>query len=134
MTQQPTKNDHTAAFAEAFFIANLLFVGVFYLALWILYLLRYKQASVITRNHLRQALVASSISTTIFIAINVFIILTSGYASVAALFSLEVYFMLLLPIFLIFGIIGFTKAVKHLDFSYPLIGRLIKEPLSSNSE
>ena len=127
MTQKHKTNNHTAAFAEAFFIGNLLFVGVFYLALWTLYLLRYKNASVVTRNHLKQTLVASSISTTIFIAINIFIILTSGYASVTALFSLEVYFMLLLPLFLVVGIIGFTKAVKGIDFNYPLIGHLVKE-------
>ena len=130
MTQKHKSNNHTAAFAEAFFIGNLLFVGVFYLALWTLYLLRYKNASVVTRNHLKQTLVASSISTTIFIAINIFIMLTSGYASVTALFSLEVYFMLLLPLFLIVGIIGFTKAIKGVDFTYPLIGRLIRESVT----
>ncbi len=116
--------DHTAAFAEAFFIGNLLFVGVFYMALWVLYLRRYKKASPVTRHHLKQTLIGASISTSIFIAINIFIILTTGYASVTALFSLEFYFMLLLPLFLIVGIIGFTRAIKGLDFSYPLIGRL----------
>lgn len=135
MKQIPPHNDHTAAFAEAFFIGNLLFVGVFYLALWLLYFLHYDKASPITRNHLKQALVASSISTTIFIIINIFIMLTSGYASVGALFSLEFYFMLLLPLFLIVGILGFTKAIKGLDFTYPLIGRLVrKQSLSSHAE
>jgi len=128
VTQNQIHKDHTAAFAEAFFIGNLLFVGIFYLALWVLYLLRYEHASVITRNHLKQTLVASSISTTIFIAINIFIMLTSGYASVTALFSLEFYFMLLLPMFLVVGILGFARAIKGIDFSYPLIGRFIKEP------
>lgn len=130
MTVKAKPNNHTAPFAEAFFIANLLFVGVFYLALWTLYLLRYKNASLITRNHLKQTLIASSISTAIFIAINIFIMLTSGYASVTALFLLEVYFMLLLPLFLVVGIIGFTKAIKGIDFIYPVIGRFIKEPVT----
>ncbi len=127
MKQETKPDNHTAAFAEAFFIGNLLFVGAFYLALWLLYFLRYKQSSAITKNHLRQTLIGSSISTTIFIAINIFIILTSGYASVTALFSLEFYFMLLLPLFLVVGIIGFSKAIKGLDFSYPLIGRMFKD-------
>ena len=130
MNQQSPHNDHTAAFAEAFFIGNLLFVGVFYLALWLLYFLRYEKASAITRNHLKQALVASSISTTIFIIINIFIMLTSGYASVGALFSLEFYFMLLLPLFLVVGILGFAKAIKGLDFSYPLIGRFVRKAVT----
>ena len=129
MTQKQSCNDHTAAYAEAFYIGNLLFVGVFYLALWILYLLRYEKSSMITQRHMKQTLIGSSISTAIFVAINIFIMLTSGYASVAALFSLEFYYMLLLPLFLIVGILGFSKAVKGLDFSYPLIGRLLNEPV-----
>jgi uncharacterized Tic20 family protein len=123
-------SDHTAAYAEAFFIGNLLFVGVFYLALWTLYLLRYKKASLITRNHLQQTLVASSISTTVFIIINSYIMLTSGYASVTALFSLELYFMLFLPLFLVAGIMGFARAIKGRDFTYPVIGRLMKDPVT----
>lgn len=123
--------DHTAAFAEAFFIGNLLFVGVFYLALWVLYFLYYDKASSITQRHVKQTLICSTISTSIFVAINVFILFTSGYASVTALFSLEVYFMLILPLFLITGILGFTKAIKGLDFSCPLIGRFISPPILS---
>lgn len=118
--------DNTAAFAEAFFIANLLFVGVFYLALWVLYFLRYRSASVVAKKHLGQTLIASSLSTIIFLSINMYILLTDGYASLAALFLLEVYFMLIVPLFLAAGILGFTKAVKGLDFSFPLIGQLSK--------
>jgi uncharacterized Tic20 family protein len=123
---KPPSVDNTAAFAEAFFIANLLFVGVFYLALWMLYFLSYKQTSLLGRQHLNQTLLASSLSTIIFLAINSYILLTSNYASLTALFSLEIYFMLIVPLFLSAGIIGFTKAVKGLDFSYPLIGQLSK--------
>ena len=130
MAAQDQTQDHTAAFAEAFFIGNLLFVGAFYLALWVLFFLRYKKASAITQRHLKQTLIGSSISTSIFLAINIFIMLTSGYASLAALFSLEFYFMLLVPLFLIVGILGFTRAVKGMDFSYPLIAKFIKAPAS----
>jgi hypothetical protein len=119
-------NDNTAAFAEAFFIANLLFVGIFYLALWALYFLRYQQTSLIGQNHLSQSLMASSISTAIFLAINFYIVVTTGYASLNALFSLEVYYMLVVPIFLVLGIIGFTKAIKGIPFTYPVIGRLLR--------
>lgn len=127
MTQE-NQHDHTAAYAQAFFIGNLLFVGAFYLALWVLYLLRYDKASEITKRHIKQALIGSSISTTIFICINIFIMLTTGYASVTALFSLEFYFMLLLPMFLVVGILAFTRAVKGIDFNYPVIGRFVREP------
>lgn len=130
MSLDTKQDNHIAAYAEAFFIGNLLFVGIFYIALWVLYLMSYKKSSLITRNHLKQAMIASSISTTIFIIINCFIMLTSGYASVTALFSLELYFMLFLPLFLVAGIMGFAKAIKGLDFTYPVIGRLIKEPVN----
>jgi hypothetical protein len=124
-------NDHTAAFSEAFFIANLLFVGIFYLALWCLYLIRYQHTSSIGQHHLKQSLIASSISTAIFIAINSFIVLTNGYASLTALFSLELYYMLIVPIFLVMGIIGFTKAIKGITFNYPIIGGLPKSSSQS---
>jgi len=134
MTEKSPSNDHTAAYAEAFYIGNLLFVGVFYLALWVLYFMRYKKTSVIARNHLKQALLGSSITTTIFVVINTFIILTGGYASLGALLSLELYYMLLLPLFLVVGIMGFSKAIKGQDFSYPLIGRFIKQPVASQPQ
>ncbi len=118
-------NDHTAAYAEAFYIANLLFVGIFYLALWALYFLRNKNTSPVAQHHLKQTLLASSITTLLFIAINIFIMLTVGYASAIGLFSLEFYFMIILPLCLIVGILGFTKAIKNQDFTFPLIGRFV---------
>ncbi|NOQ94652.1 MAG: hypothetical protein GQ547_08485 [Methylophaga sp.] len=123
---ESSSTDNTASFAEAFFIANLLFVGVFYIVLWVLYFIRYKQSSTVAKRHISQTLIASSLSTIIFLSINVFILLTEGYASLTALFSLEVYFMLIVPVFLTVGILGFTKAIKGLAFSYPLIGQLSK--------
>ncbi len=119
-------NDHTAAFAEAFFIANLLFIGVFYIALWLLYFSQYKDTSEVGKHHLKQTLLAASISTGIVILMNVGIVLTTGYASLAGLFMAEFYLMLVVPVFLIMGIFGFTKAVKDEKFTFPVIGRLIK--------
>lgn len=128
MTEDQQHNDHTAAFAEAFYIGNLLFVGFFYLALWVLYFRRFKKTSAIGRHHLKQALLGSSITTSIFILINIIIMLTSGYASLTALLFLELYYMLLLPVFLVIGILAFSKAIKDMDYNYPLIGRFIQAP------
>ncbi len=116
--------DNTAAFAEAFFIGNLLFVGIFYIALWILYFFQYKTTSDVGKKHLSQALIASSLSTIIFLSINVFILLTEGYQSLSALFGLEFYYMLIVPLFLAAGIMAFSKAIKGLEFNYPLIGQM----------
>ena len=119
--------DHTGTIAEALFIANLLFVGIFYLFLWGLFFISYKNASAVSKHHLKQTLIASSISTLIVIIINFIIIMTTGYASATALILAEVYLMLIVPLFLIVGILGFTKAVQGLDFTFPLIGRFVRK-------
>ena len=121
-----TDNDHIGSFAQAFFIGNLLFVGVFYLALWALFLLKYKKASAVSQQHIKQSLLASSITTAIFAAINIMIIQTDGYASLTALLSLEIYFMFIVPLCLATGLFAFAKAVQGINFTYPLIGKLIK--------
>lgn len=119
------KSDNTAAFAEAFFIANLLFIGTFYLALWGLYFLTYKKTTQVNRNHLIQALVASSLSILIVIVLNIGLLLTVGYASATALITAEVYLMVIVPLFLFVGIIGFVKAINHKDYCYPVIGKYL---------
>ena len=124
MMKELSAKDNTAAFAEAFFIGNLLFVGIFYIALWALYFIRYQSTSDVGKKHLSQALIASSLSTIIFLSINVLILLTDGYHSLAALFGLEFYYMLIVPLFLAAGIMAFGKAIKGEAFSFPLIGQL----------
>ncbi|MEE9321578.1 MAG: hypothetical protein V3U76_14115 [Granulosicoccus sp.] len=122
--KQLKKADHIAAIAEALFIANLLFIGVVYIALWVLYLVKYKTASAVSKSHLKQTLIASTISTLIVLVLNIIIVLTSGYASATALIMAEMYLMLVVPVFLVIGIFGFTKAVNEQFYKYPLIGRL----------
>jgi len=116
------REDHTAAFAVGFFMANLLFVGIFYIALWGLFLSRYPRTSAAGRSHLRQSLAAASFSSLIFLIINLGIISTSGYESVGALIALEVYFMLMVPVFMLLGILAFKRAVTHRSYRYPVIG------------
>ena len=126
--------DHTGTVAEAFFIANLLFVGIFYLFLWGLYFMSYKHASQVGKNHLKQTLLASSISTLIVIGLNLFVYFTAGYASATALISAEVYLMLIVPLFLVLGVIGFTKAVNEKEFKFPIIGQLLGVKTDSNEK
>ena len=126
MPKRYQEKDHSAAFAEAFLMVNLLFVGIFYLALWVLYKKKYPTADEVTQRHLKQALITASISTFIFVVINAVIILTDGYASLTSLIALEIYYMLIVPMFLLLGILAFTKAVNHVDFSFPLINRFVR--------
>ncbi|WP_299879121.1 hypothetical protein [uncultured Cocleimonas sp.] len=122
--------DHAGTIAEAFFIANLLFVGIFYVLLWGLYFMAYKNASTVSKHHIKQTLIASSVTTAIAILLNIIILLTTGYASATALILAEMYLMLIVPAFLILGILGFTKAVQGLDFRFPLISKFISKPKS----
>ncbi|MEE9491852.1 MAG: hypothetical protein V3W04_00540 [Gammaproteobacteria bacterium] len=119
------KKDHTGSFAEAFFIANLLFVGVFYLLLWGLYFMKKRHATQVSKNHLKQTLIASSFTTLIVISLNFFILMTTGYASATALITAEIYLMLVVPLFMVLGIFGFTKAINEKDFRFPVIGRFL---------
>ena len=125
-----TIRDYTAVYAVAFFMANVLFVvfgGVFYLALWVLYLRHYKNAPPVTRSHLKQALIAASLSTTIFVIINIFIISNGGYIplSRSAIIAIELYGLVVLPLFMATGVFALFKAIRNEDVRYPLIGRLI---------
>ena len=119
------KADHSGTVAEAFFIANLLFIGIFYILLWGLFFMSYKHATQVSKNHLKQTLVAASITTSIVILLNIIIVMTTGYASVEALISAEVYLMLVVPLFMVLGIFGFTRAVNEKDFIFPVIGKTL---------
>jgi len=116
---------YTATIAVGFFIANLLFIGVFYIALWVLYFMNHKTLTPLVCRYLKQSLIASTLSLGIFLLINIIILMTSGYASLGALIGLEIYFMLVVPAFLLVGIIAFVHAVKHEDYSFPVIRGIV---------
>ncbi|HGG61059.1 MAG TPA: hypothetical protein ENK26_14265 [Gammaproteobacteria bacterium] len=125
-------HDHTAAFAEAFFMANLLFVGVFHLALWVLWLTRRDRVSPIARDHLKQALAGSAFTTLLFLALNIGIMLTTGYHSVGGLLTLEIYYMFIVPLFMLIGILGFKKAITREEYRYPVFARLLNIETAAN--
>jgi len=116
--------DNIGSIAEAIFMLGLLFIGFGFLALLGLYIFKYKEASAVSKNHLKQTLIASAISLLIALAFLAYIMLTAGFASATALIMIEVYLMLVIPLFMFFGIMGFTKAINHKDYRFPLIGKL----------
>jgi len=109
----------------AFFMANLLFIGIFYLILWSLYFLAYKNASQVSKNHIKQALLGSTVTTSIALALAVIAFFTTGFASVQALIMAEVYLMIIVPLFMLLGVLGFSKAINEKDFKFPIIGNLL---------
>lgn len=125
MAHSKALNEQTGVIAEAFFIANLLFVGVFYVALWGLSIYRYKHSSQINKSHIRQAIMVSSTSVFIVIIFNLIVLFTTGYASVTALILAEIYYMFFVPVFLYFGINAFVQATNGKDYHYPIIGKFV---------
>ncbi|MCF6190983.1 MAG: hypothetical protein L3J51_10925 [Cocleimonas sp.] len=118
-------HDYTGAVAMAFFMANLLFIGIFYLILWAFYFFAYKNASQVSKNHIQQALWASTLTTTIAVVLAGIALMTTGFASVQALIMAEVYLMVVVPLFMLLGILGFTKAINEKNFKFPIIGNLL---------
>jgi len=116
--------DNIGAIAEAFFMLGLLFVGFGFIALLGLYFLKYKDASQVSKNHLKQTLIAGAISLLIALSFIAFIMLTAGFASATALIIIELYLMIVIPVFMFFGIMGFVKAINHTDYKFPLISKL----------
>lgn len=127
---EDTKIDHTATLAVALYMANVLFVvfgGVFYLALWVLYVRRYKTSSPLAQSYLKQALIAASLSTAIFVVINIYIIANGGYIplSRSAIVAIELYGLVVLPLFMATGVFALFKSIKNERFNFPLINRLL---------
>jgi len=118
-------HDYTGAVAMAFFMANLLFIGIFYLILWALYFLAYKNASQVSKNHIKQALWGSTLTTAIALTLAVIAFLTTGFASVQALLMAEIYLMVIVPLFMLLGVLGFSKAINERNFRFPIIGKLL---------
>ena len=123
--EQQHKEDNIGAIAVSFFMINLLLAGLFYIGLWILYFLKYKDASQVSKNFLKQSLIAATISIIIFLAMSLFAIFSSGFNSATTLIMAEIYLMVVVPLFLFVGIMGFTKAINHTDYAFPIIGKML---------
>ena len=125
-----TKIDHTATLAVVLYMANVLFVvfgGVFYLALWLLYLRRYKTSSPLAQSYLKQALIAASLSTAIFVVINIYIFANGGYIplSRSAIVAIELCRPFSLWLWPAPGVFALFKSIKNERFNFPLINRLL---------
>ena len=105
-TDNITEGDNIGAIAEAIFILGLLFVGLGYLALLGLYFLKKGNASRESMNHLKQTLIAGAISLLIALSVILYISTITGLASATALILIELYLMVIIPLFMVFGISG----------------------------
>lgn len=133
---EKTSNDPSAQISIALMMANLLFVVFFsipYIVLWLFYLWRRPRASSLTRSHMQQALLAATITTLIYFAITLWFdisvinLATGGHGEIPmnSIIALEVYFIVVVPLFMGLGIVALNRAIRGETFRYPLIGRLL---------
>ncbi|MBL3598597.1 MAG: hypothetical protein JMN25_01855 [gamma proteobacterium endosymbiont of Lamellibrachia anaximandri] len=111
-----------AIISEGLYLLNLLFPLLPLLGLaWLRYRHRSSEFDLV-RNHLPQAFIGACISSSIFVAANLLILALGGYGSIAALITFEVYFIAVVPLFLIPGLMALIKAMSGQQCRYPLIG------------
>ena len=109
--------------AHALMLLNLLFPVVFFLGLSVLWFRNKKNEEKITRIAVNQAFWAAFLSTLIFLIANGLIIFFAQYKSTFALITFEVYFVFIIPLFLIPGLLGLVKSNADIIYYYPVIGR-----------
>lgn len=113
-----------AVISEGLYLLNLLFPLLPLLGLGWLYSRHRKHETALVRIHLRQAFFAALLSSCVFLAANLLVLVLGGYFSLHALIIFEVYYIFVVPLFLIPGLIGLIKAISAQVYKFPLIGRL----------
>lgn len=111
-----------AIVSQGLYLLNLLIPLLPLVVLSLLYLNRDVGGKPLARINLTQALIGAGISSLLFIAANLLILLLGGYRSLQALIIFEVYYILLVPVFLIPGLIALIKAMSGQIYRFPLIG------------
>lgn len=126
--QTKTPGLATAITGEILFLLNLLLPVLPLLFLVFLNLKHRKTTSDFLRAHLQQPLIASIISTSLFLLGILFIIMTGGYKSISIqlIVVLEAYTLLVVIPLLIPGLIGVIRAMSGEVYSYPLIGKWLR--------
>lgn len=126
MNRQNLQPIVAAIAAWILYILNLLLPGVFLGILFIVWLLKRNNDSGFVRAHVKQAFAGASLTTTFFFLIYIAIAPMGGYRSMEGLIGLEFYFMALVPLFFIPGLLALMKVFSGGEFQYPVIGQFVK--------
>ena len=124
MAQQQVKDDpgkSLAVIAVGLYLLNLLLPLLALMGIAGLYVMHRRHGSKLVRVNLYQTLVGSVISTSLFLLANLLIVILGGYRSLHALIIFEVYYILVVPLFLIPGLIALIKAMSGQCYVFPLI-------------
>jgi uncharacterized Tic20 family protein len=115
-----------AVTAQGLYLLNLLFPLIPLVFLLAIYFRRVADAGALGRNHLRQALPAALVSSVLFVLANGVVLAYGGYRSVVALITFEVYFIAVVPLFVIPGLMGLLRAMNEQEFRFPILGRFVR--------
>jgi hypothetical protein len=123
-----------AVWAYGLMLLNLLFPVLLYLPLCVLW---HRQRLASDRQvflAVNQSWLAASASTALFLLANALIISFAQYKSTFALITFEVYFIGVIPLFLIPGLFGLVKSLNQQTYLFPLIGRFYASRLRASQE
>ncbi len=112
-----------AAASWMLYILNLLLPGLFFLMLFALWLFRRRDENAFIRLHIRQAFAGALATTVVFYLIYLAIAPVGGYRSMEGLIGLEFYYMALVPLFFIPGLLALMKVFAGKEFRYPVVGQ-----------
>lgn len=115
-----------AVIAYGLMLLNLLFPVVVYLFLTVMWIKYKNSGDHLLHVAINQAWIAATLSTSIFITANILILSFAAYKSTFALIAFEIYYIFVVPIFLIPGLMGLVKSNAHLVYYFPLLGRSFK--------
>ena len=116
----------SAIVGEGLYLLNLLLPLLPMLLLSLLYLRHRNTQNNYLYLHLLQPLLAASISSTFFLLGNLYVLSANGYRSIEALVIFVIYFIAVVPLFLIPGLFGLIKAMAGDVYRYPLINRFLR--------
>ena len=121
-----------AVMAYGLMLLNLLFPIVMYFMLLVVWQRHRHSPDRLLFMAVNQSWLAATLSTCLFISANVLIITLAQYQSTFALITFELYFIGVVPIFLIPGLLGLVKSLSHEVFTYPLVGGYYQTQFLSN--
>ncbi len=107
-------------------LLNLLFPILIYVFLAFYWLKHKKSQDRLLYVAINQSFISATISTLLFILANVLVLSMAQYKSTFALITFEIYFVLVVPVFLIPGLMGLVKSNASIIYFYPILGNRFK--------
>ncbi|MFC3195919.1 hypothetical protein ACFODZ_16815 [Marinicella sediminis] len=104
-------------------LLNLLFPVLIWMLLLVYWLRHRHSDDHKTYVAINQSFIAGSLSTTLFVFAHLLIITVAQYKSTFALITFELYFIVVVPVFLIPGLMGLIKSNAGQVYYAPLLGR-----------